>query len=440
MDKAVQQIYPVVIPRLGLTMVEASILEWYRQDGEWVNKGEPLFAIENEKAAVDIEAPASGYLRILVSTGITLPVLTPIAEIHLQPPDTPAAPISPDPASTRPSGSKVKAAGAPNAAAAETPKPVAASPKARRLAEELGVPLSEVSGSGLRGMIISADVQRQAHQFQRRASPLAERIAAEAGLDLSGIQGSGSRGRILRRDVEAALHPSADHFPSSSQPLGGTRAVIARRLTASWQERPQVTLFTEADAVHLLQVRQQLNDELAQSGEKVSLNALFIKICANSLSEHPLLNAYIEGDRIVQPANINIGIAVDTERGLVVPVIHQADQKPLRQINRELKEVIQRALQNRNQPQDLEDGTFSITNLGIYEIDGFTPLLNPPQTAILGIGRIRPKPAEQDGSLILRPQVTLSLSFDHRLVDGAPAARFLQHVKRLIEKPFLWLW
>ncbi len=440
MDKAVQQIYPVVIPRLGLTMVEASILQWYHQDGEWVNKGEQLFAIENEKATVDIEAPASGYLRILVSTGVTLPVLTPIAEIHPQPPETPAAPVSSNPAVTHPSGSTVEAANAPSAVSAEAPKAVAASPKARRLAEELGVPLSEVSGSGLRGMIIGADVERQAHKLQQRASPLAERIAADAGLDLSRIQGSGSRGRILRRDVEAALHSSADYSPSSTRTLSGTRAVIARRLTASWQERPQVTLFTEVEAGPLLQVRQQLNDELAQSEEKVSLNTFFIKICALSLREHPLLNAYIEGDQIVQPSDINIGIAVDTERGLVVPVIHQADRKPLRQINCELNQCIRRAMQNRSQPQDLEDGTFTITNLGIYEIDGFTPLLNPPQTAILGIGRIRPKPAEQDGSLVLRPQVTLSLSFDHRLVDGAPAARFLQHVKRLMEKPFLWLW
>ncbi len=441
MDESAGEAYPVVIPRLGLTMVEASVLQWYRQDGEWVEKGEPLFAIENEKAAVDIEAPASGYLVIQAPLGVTLPVLTRIAEIRPSPP----------PAKARQNASQLPAVDQPQQKpSSPQPSPIVseqpaadrppASPKARGLAKQLGVSLSEVSGSGMRGMITSADVQRQAEKLARRASPLAERIAHEAGIDLSAVHGSGHRGRILRRDVEALLSQPTPPTPSA-EPLGGLRATIARRLTSSWQERPQVTLFCEADAVSLLELREKLNEELAEKRGKVSLNALLIKICASALSEHRLLNAYLEGDRIVHPSEINIAIAVDTERGLVAPVIRQADQKPLSQIQRELNEAIQRALQNRSAPQDLEDGTFTLTNLGMYEVDGFTPLLNPPQSAILGVGRIRPKPAEaDDGRLVMRPQVTLSLSFDHRLIDGAPAARFLQRLKHFIERPYLLLW
>lgn len=445
MDNSSPSVYQVVIPRLGLTMVEANILEWYCKEGDWVNKGEPLFAIENEKASVDIESPASGYLHILAPLGVTLPVLTPIAEIHSEPIqhslDLATSPVADKEKSSYAQSTKIESTESPSADEMPFSRP-AASPKARQFAQDLGLNLEQISGSGMRGMITSADVQRHAAGLQRRASPLAERIAAEAGLDLSQVQGSGSHGRIVRRDVEAALQNARPSTPASRtvQPLSGLRAVIAERLSASWQERPQVTLFTEADAVELKQARLQLNQFLAKQGEKVSLNTILVKICAFALQEHPALNSYLQDGQIIQPEEINIGVAVETERGLVVPVVHQANRKSLRQIQREMSELIQRALQNRCTVQDLQGGTFSITNLGLYEIDGFTPLINPPQTAILGIGRIRPKPAEQNGQLVLRDQFTLSLSFDHRLVDGAPAARFLQRIKCLIEHPFLLVW
>lgn len=432
--------YRVVIPRLGLTMVEASIVEWYAKDGEWVEKGQPLFALENEKATVDIESPASGYLRILAAAGVTLPALTVIAELTPQPVASEERANLPTDLDNITDPNALISPLVEKSLSSQAASRVAASPKARRIAKEFGAPLEQIQGSGMRGMITSADVQRQAASLRRRASPLAERVAAKAGLDLSGIQGSGSHGRILRRDVEAAIRaapPLRTSANPSVQPINRLRAVIAERLSSSWQERPQVTLFAEAEAVNLMQARRQINDTLASRGEKVSLNALLIKICAIALADHPILNAYIENGQIIQPEDINIGLAVDTERGLIVPVVHQAQLKSLRQINQELNELTQRALQNRSAPSDLEGGTFSITNLGIYEIDGFTPLINPPQTAILGIGRIRPKPAERSGRLVLRHQVTLSLSFDHRLVDGAPAARFLQSIKRLIEHPFL---
>lgn len=438
--------YPVVIPKLGLTMLEASVLEWYAKDGEWVEKGQPLFAIENEKASVDIESPASGYLHILAPTGVVLPVLTVIAEISPQPISAPATEPLPQPAKiASPEGPASASAAAQTATVAPTAPPTRppATPKARRLAQELNLPLEELHGSGIRSMITAADVRRQAETLRRRASPLAEKVAAAAGLDLRNVQGSGSHGRILRRDVEAALQSSplpAQPQPAPSQRLSGLRAVIAERLSAAWQERPQVTLFCEANAVQLMQAYRQLNQALAAAQEKVSLNALFIKLCAIALLEHPQMNALLENGQIIQPDHVNIGLAVDTERGLVVPVVQQAEAKPLHQIHRELAELIQRALQNRSTPQDLEGGTFSITNLGMYDIDGFTPIINPPQTAILGIGRIRPKPAEENGTLVMREQVTLSLSFDHRLVDGAPAARFLQRIKHLVEHPFLLAW
>lgn len=442
-----EESYPIVIPRLGLTMVEASVVEWYFKEGDWVNKGEPLFALENEKSVVDIEAPTSGYLRILAPTGVTFPVLTVIGELS---PTPIASQPSPAAAALRMSvpadggdGKRSEVRPSETKPAVE-PRRVTATPKARRLARELGVELSTLEGSGLRGMVIAADVRREAAALKRRATPVAERMAAEAGIDLASVKGSGLQGRVTRQDIERALAErqaaAVERKPLKQQPLSGFRAVIAERLAQSWRERPQVTLFTEADAVNLVQARQQLNQALPSEEQKVSYNALLIKLCALALAEHPLLNAYLEGNQIVYPEDINIALAVDTERGLTVPVIHQVQQKTLRQIHHELLEKVERALNNRCTPEDLDGGTFTITNLGAYDIDGFTPILNPPQTAILGVGKIRSKPVGYQGQLVLREQVTLSLSFDHRLVDGAPAARFLQRIKHLIENPFMLAW
>jgi pyruvate dehydrogenase E2 component (dihydrolipoamide acetyltransferase) len=299
-------------------------------------------------------------------------------------------------------------------------------------------------------MVVAADVEQAAAGVATvKASPVARRLAAQAGVDLSTVAGSGPGGRIMRQDIEiaanqdvgaqhAASPPAAPPQPSPleekhAQPLTGLRAVIADRLSASWRERPHVTLTTEADATNLVSARQQLMEEL---GQKVAYDALLVALAARALQELPGMNVRLAEGGLQRLSEINIGVALDTERGLLVPVVRDAAAKSLLQIQRALAELAERALAGRSLPDDLSGGTFTITNLGMFDVDAFTPIINPPESAILGVGRIVAKPVAVDRQVVVRDMLTLSLSFDHRLIDGAPAARFLQRVKQLVERPF----
>ena len=215
-------------------------------------------------------------------------------------------------------------------------------------------------------------------------------------------------------------------------PLDGLRGVIAQRLSESWRERPQVTLTTEVDATNLVSARQQLN---AETGRKVSFNAFFLMAAARTLREQPHVNVRLTDSGITILQEINIGLAVDSERGLLVPVIFKADSKTVLTLDSEISELAQRAMSGKALPDELSGGTFTITNLGAYGVDAFTPIINPPEAAVLGIGRIAARPFVVDTQLEVRDTVILSLSFDHRLLDGAPAARFLQRIATLIERP-----
>jgi pyruvate dehydrogenase E2 component (dihydrolipoamide acetyltransferase) len=433
--------YQVVMPKLGLTMTEATLVEWLKQDGEPVEKGEMLFVLESEKSTLEIEAPASGVLHILVRAGETVPVQTPIALLGGS--ERPPAIVTPSVAAV-PRSQPGVAAGQTAPSTGPIPAPTAAvpaSPKARALARSHGMSLQGISGTGPRAMIVASDVQEAMEEWSAlKVSPVARRLADTAGLDLTGLVGSGPGGRIMRQDVEDALEATSmeEHviMPESradAQPLAGLRAVIAGRLSASWRERPHVTLTTEADATNLVNARQQAMVEL---GDKVSYDALLVALVAYALREHPNVNVRLTGAGIEYLAQINIGVAVDTERGLLVPVVRDAELMGLAQIQRALGELMERVLAGRSLPDDLSGGTFTITNLGMFEVDAFTPIINPPESAILGVGRIISKPVVLDGQIVPREMMALSLSFDHRLIDGAPAARFLQRVKQLVERPF----
>jgi pyruvate dehydrogenase E2 component (dihydrolipoamide acetyltransferase) len=418
------------MPKLGMTMQEARIVEWHAGDGDWVEKGDVLFTIETEKTALDIEAPASGVLEILVPAGETVGVLETVAAL------LPAA------------HDRKEATADDHAGSARL---VQASPKARAVARREGLSLDQIQGSGPRGMIVLADLEahRQAQgapERTARISPVARRVAERAGVEeLGGIPGSGPRGRIMRDDVERALAsrdaPVDEPTPvpeagigAAATPLSGLRAIISERLSASWRERPHVTLITEVDASHLVSAREQIN---AEGERKVSYNALLVKLVARALREHPHMNVRLIEGGIERQAEVNIGVAVDTDRGLLVPVVRAADTRGLLQIQRALEALVERATAGQSLPDELTGGTFTITNLGMYEIDAFTPIINPPESAILGVGRIVAKPVVVAGQVVVRDRMALSLSFDHRVVDGAPAARFLQRVKQLIERPFI---
>ncbi len=434
--------YQVVMPRLGLTMRDGKILEWLKQDGDLIKKGELLFSIENEKASLEIEAPAGGVLKILVPVNVVVPILTPVGLL---------------------TGSDAKSShhqGKTNDQFASTQSStsihhfhesekslpgtnVRATPRARVAAKQAGIDLSGQSGSGIRSMVVLADLAHIKNTANVRSTPLARLKAAELGVKIQAVPGSGPRGMVRRADIEKAYAEKdllAD-ISAPAQPLGELRSIIASRLGKSWIERPQVTLTTEADATLFLEARKQMNTELAGWQIKLSINALLIKLTAQALVDYPYMNVSLLEEGLIQHPQINMGLAVDTEPGLMVPVIQNASQKSHTEIQLAIEELVARTLSGHNNAQDLSGSTFTITNLGAFEIDAFTPIINPPECAILGVGRIHRKPVAVDEKIVLRSIVALSLSFDHRLVDGAPAAKFLQRIKQYIEQPFLWtLW
>jgi pyruvate dehydrogenase E2 component (dihydrolipoamide acetyltransferase) len=464
----------VVMPRLGWTMEEGSIVEWLKRDGDEVKAGEPLFTIESDKAVNECEALDSGILRIPPDSpppGVKVPIGAVLA--YLVAPGEPvpfAGSGEPVLAASRDSltltlsqrerGQDASLTQRPTGSAAP-PLPLGEgrgegiavqptiSPRARRVATEVGVDWGTLAGSGRTGRIVERDVRAAAEAAPAppraaRVSPLARRMAEAAGVDPADLAGAQLGDRITSADVQAAapLSPSPP-LPISRSPMSGIRRLIAARLTESARTVAPVTLTTEADATRLVALRDEIKAGLADGeGPVPTYNDLLIRLTAVALTEHPALNASLDGETIVQHAAIHVGLAVDTERGLLVPVVRDADRKSVLQIAAESARLVAAARDGAIAPDDLRGGTFTLTNLGRYEIDAFTPIVNLPECAILGVGRIVARPVvvdEATEAIAVRKLMALSLTFDHRLVDGAPAARFLQRVKRLIERPTLWL-
>lgn len=437
----------LVMPKLGLTMTEATLTRWLKTAGEPVVKDEILFEFESDKSLMEYECPATGVLgEILVPAGQTVPCGTPLARLKVA--EARGQRVAKTPTAEAQSRKAAEAQPLPPLppaarGSAFSPQPsLVATPAAKRLARERGLDLAALAGRGPNGRIQLADVEAAAGQPPAisqqppvTGTPLAKKVADDMGIDWRQVEGSGSGGRVRKDDVLQAAAPAAQR----TQPLSGIRGVIASRMTESAFSAPHVTLFAETDATALVEARRQLNAELGGT-TKISYNALLIAIVARLLPEHPALNACLKGNAIHFYDDINIGLAVDTERGLLVPVIRQANRLDLLAIQRSGDALIERAAAGKSQPDDLTGGTFTLTNLGMFDVDGFTPIINQPQSAILGVGRIAAKAVvAASGEIVARQMLALSLSFDHRIVDGAPAARFLQRVKQLIERPFALL-
>ena len=475
----------ILLPRLGWTMEEGTFVEWLKQDGDEIKLGDVLYTVESDKSLNEVEAFDAGILRIPATSpapGAKIPVGTVLAYI-VQPgeamPTTrfagqqPASQTDDQTAATN--STLPPAEDSPLTAHAAAPAANSSqstiSPRARRIAQELKVDWMTLQGSGRTGRIVERDVHaavraKPAESIKVNASPLAQRLAADLGVDLHQLAQSMPGKRIERDAVERAatvqkaatpvVIPASAPTPLSAptatpqrQPMSNTRRVIAERMATSAHTTAPVTLNTEVDATELVRLREQLkadaakqNRDKSSSPNIPSFNDLLAKISAHALREHPAVNVRLDGDAIVSEPSAHIGIAVDTERGLLVVVVRDVHDKTLRQIAGEAQGLIQRARDGKAIPSDLRGSTFTITNLGMYEIDGFTPIINLPECAILGVGRIAPKQVVVDAALervAIRQMMTLSLTFDHRLVDGGPAARFLQRIKQLIEQPYLWL-
>ncbi len=421
--------FEVLMPPLSQTLDTLVLVEWLKRAGESVSKGEPLFLVESDKATLEVEAPASGVLTtLLVEPGVEVRVKTPIALIAIagetvsNPPRRTFAPLPP-----------------------ARLQRIAASPRARALARQEGVDLSAVRATGPEGMIVERDVKAYATSVRAvaqpetaRVSPVARRMAAAAGIDVEALaQAQGGR-RITRSDVAAELR-AAEETGKVGQPLSPMRRAIAERLQAGYHAAVPVTLTREVDATELVELRGRILADLADGELRPTFTDFFALIAAHCLRRHRALNGTYDGELLFHAPEVHLALAVDTPRGLLAPVLRPADLANLGTIARRRGELVEAAQAARLTAAELAGGTFTLSNLGPLRVDAFTPVINPPQIAILGTGRIREAPAAYRGQLALRQLLVLSLTFDHRLVDGAPAARFLDDVAEFIEKPYrIW--
>jgi pyruvate dehydrogenase E2 component (dihydrolipoamide acetyltransferase) len=419
----------IVLPKMGMTMTEGTLAQWLVPDGAPVEKGQPIFRMLTEKINTEVEAEASGVLRHLVPEDSTVPAGAVVGCILAQDEELPAELVE---------------------MAASAAAPAAAAPAAAASGAGRGVPPARETGEFV------------------RASPLARRLAEEAGIDLSQVEGTGPGGRILQEDVERAIAARPEAPAPAMPPAGrtiafkGVRRTIAQRMHESLQTMAQLTITMEVDVTEAGRMCQELSERWqaepgGSGGVSVTYTHAIVKAAALALAEHPRLNSTLEGDIIRLLDEVNVGLAVSLDEGLIVPVVREADRKPLRQIAIEARELSEKARQGTLTVDEVTGGTFTLTTLGMYDVDVFTPIVNPPQCAILGVGRVKEVPAflarggqtaarpgesasgGEGDQVVRRSVLNLSLSFDHRVVDGAPAAEFLRRVKHYLEHPDLLL-
>ncbi len=431
----------VVMPKLGNTVESSILVNWIKHKGDRVAQGEPLFEIETDKAAQEVESPASGILlELFFQAGDDVPVMTTIAAIGEPGEDVSALRPGLAPASAPVAAGqdgKAVVADAPSApVVTPTNARVGISPRARNLAGRKNLDVVGIQGTGPGGRIIERDIEATLESRQK-VTPLA-RAMLDKGDYVAPSQGTGFGGRITSRDLQAAV-PAVPAVPAVALvvppagddvqviPLKGVRKIIAARMLNSVQTTAQLTMNASADARALQDYRKRLKASPEALGlQKVTINDLVLFIVSRTLLQYPELNALFFDEAVHQYTNVHLAMAVDTPRGLIVPVIRHADALSLRQIAQESKRLSDACLNGTVSPDELNGGTFTVTNLGSLGIESFTPVLNPPQVGILGVGNINLKPVEVNGDVAFIPHLGLSLTINHQVVDGAPAARFLQ--------------
>jgi pyruvate dehydrogenase E2 component (dihydrolipoamide acetyltransferase) len=410
---------------LSPTMEEGRLVKWTKKEGDAVKSGETLAEVETDKAVMELIARADGQLlKVMVAEGTTVPVGNVVAWIGKP-------------------GEKVDGDGAaaPKAAPAAAPaQPKAASPAPASAPAPAPVP-------------VPVPVAAPADATRVKASPLARRIAKDAGVDLKLVQGSGPGGRVVKRDVEGGATqvvaaaapvarsplPARSGAPYEDVPLSQIRKTIAKRLAASIGPVPHFFLTTEIDMERAADAREALNKQLGESGSKISFNDIIIKAVALALVQHRACNAWFQDDHIRYWNEVHIGMAVAIEDGLITPVIRNADQKSLRAIGAESRELAGRARTRRLKPEEYTGGTFSVSNLGMFDIDHFTAVINPPEAGIVAIGSIAPQAVPDGERVVVRRRMHLTMSCDHRVIDGALGAEYLKELRHLLENPALLL-
>lgn len=403
LEEKVNMTTDVIMPKLGLTMKEGTIVEWLKKEGDTVEKGEPIVEVETEKISNVVEAPASGVLlKILASKGTVVPITGIIAIV----------------------GELGEEIVAKVPQRAEQPKTEAEAEKVVEIAEPSAMQFAEE---------------------KIKISPLARKLAQERGVDITTIKGTGPEGRIVKEDILKAADTAAPSTArlsvgrvevSETIALAGTRKTIADRLSQSYRSAVHTTVMTEVDMSKTIELRQSLLSEVKEkTGASLTYTGILVKSVAMALRKHPFVNSTLEGDTIKLLKPINVGVAIDAEEGLIVPVIQEADKKTLFEIAPHLAELADKARKKSLSMEEVSSGTFTITNLGMLGVHTFIPIINPPQAAILGVGSMDQRPVVIDRKIEVRTRMNLSLVFDHRIVDGAEAARFLQTLKETLENP-----
>ena len=448
----------VVMPQLGYDMREGTVVRWIKQEGDEVVANEVIAEIETDKAVVEFKPTTGGVLRrIIAGEGEAVPVgqlIAVIGDADEALPDDLAGP-STAPVAEPEAAPAAPAAPSPAVAAAPAGE-VRASPIARRLAREQGVDLATLTGTGPGGRVVEADVLAAADAARAAAeagrilaSPLARRLARENSLDLEGVRGSGPGGRIVEADVNAAVaaraaapEPAPTSAPEPGAALEGAeraelsrmRQAIARVTSDSKQQAPHFYVAVDVDMTAAMALRRDINDELPSSS-RVSVNDLIVKASALAIGKHPKFNSFFRGDHLQMNPSINVGIAIALESGLIVPGIPECENRTLAQIAAASRDLINRANNGTLQAEEYAGTTYSVSNLGMFDVDSFTAIIFPPHAAILAVGAVKEQPVARDGQLAIAEMMKATLSVDHRVADGAEAAQFLMEIKRLLEKP-----
>lgn len=430
----------LVMPKLGLTMTEGTIVEWFKKEGDDIKKGEKIFAVETSKLTNEVESPASGVLRKIIHHDGKLQVLEPVAILAGADEDISDLLAKAESGGAQPVAKKEeKQEEKQEAPKVEQKQPeniggrISASPRAKKLAKELGVDLADVIGTGPGGAISEKDVAdyQSEEKPKVKASPTANRVAQNLGVDINKMAKSD---RIMKDDVVG--YHSFEMLKEMAAPketrekMTTMRSVISERMYQSQQTSAAVHYNLTVDTREMKRLRDNL-----QPIKKITYTDIIVKIVSRVLLEYPMLNCSVDGNEIIKRNYANIGVAVALDEGLLVPVVKYANIKGLQTISEEIKGLAEKARSNSLQPDEMAGGTFTVSNLGMFNIESFTPIINQPEVAILGINAIKETAINVEGRFEFIPMMTLSLTADHRVVDGSVAAQFLNRLKELIENP-----
>lgn len=447
----------IIMPKQGLQMTEGYLTKWLAEEGGTVVKGTPLFEMETDKLNITMDAAEGGtLLKILHSAGDVVPITEPIAIIGALDEDISELLVKlgetemktePAPEQTAVSSNEgasedvvISSVSVPTVIVNASEGPVFASPRAKTTADEKHVDYRRIPGSGPEGLIIERDVVSFVQSIPK-ATPLARTIAAQEGADLNKITGTGASSKITAEDVRGSLaaiiaqRTVPGKRGETKIPISAMRKVVASRMKQSLSEMAQANHRMDIDMTEAVKLREQFKE--AQI--KISYNDIILRCVAKALTEYPMMNASMVDDGFILKKYVNLGMAVAVDGGLLVPVVHDADLMTLQEISAVAADLAVKAKEKRLQSSDFNGGTFTVSNLGMFDIVSFTPIINPPEVGILGVGKMEKRAVVVNDQIVIRPMMTLSLTYDHRVVDGAPAAEFLRRVKKLLQTPALLL-